>query len=31
MKIEKWLENNTFHHSDFWDIQKLVEAKEKKG
>jgi len=30
-KIEKWLETNTFHHGEFWDILKLVEAKEKKG
>lgn len=29
--IEKWLETNTFHHGEFWDILKLVEAKEKKG
>jgi len=30
-KIEKWLETNTFHHGEFWDILKLVEEKEKKG
>ncbi len=28
---QKWLENNTFHHGEFWDILKLVEEKEKKG
>ncbi len=26
-----WLENNTFHHGEFWDILKLVDQKEKKG
>ncbi len=26
-----WLESNTFHHSEFWDLLKLIEAKEKKG
>ena len=26
-----WLERNTFHHGEFWDILKLVEEKEKKG
>ena len=25
-----WLEQNTFHHGEFWDILKLVEEKEKK-
>lgn len=30
-KIETWLETNTFHHGEFWDILKLVEEKEKKG
>jgi len=29
--IERWLETNTFHHSEFWDVQQLVEAKEKAG
>ena len=27
---QNWLENNTFHHGEFWDIIKLVEEKEKK-
>ncbi len=31
MKIDKWLEKNTFHHGEFWDILSLIEAKEKKG
>ena len=30
-KIDTWLEKNTFHHSAFWDIKKLVADKEKKG
>lgn len=28
-KIRKWLNNNTYHHSQFWDLKKLVEEKEK--
>ena len=31
MKIDKWLRNNTFHHSEFWDLIKLIEEKEKQG
>ncbi|MEC8404927.1 MAG: glucosyl-3-phosphoglycerate synthase [Verrucomicrobiota bacterium] len=27
--VNKWLETNTFHHGEFWDILKLVELKEK--
>lgn len=30
-KIESWLESNTFHHGEFWDILKLVKEKERKG
>jgi len=30
-KIEKWLETNTFHHGEFWDLLELVRAKERKG
>lgn len=30
-KKQNWLESNTFHHGEFWDIIKLVEEKEKKG
>jgi len=30
-KIENWLNNNTFHHSDFWDLKQLVELKEKQN
>jgi glucosyl-3-phosphoglycerate synthase len=28
---QKWLEQNTFHHGEFWDILNLVKEKEKKG
>lgn len=31
MKINKWLNTNTFHHSQFRDLSKLIEAKEKLG
>jgi glucosyl-3-phosphoglycerate synthase len=31
MKVEDWLEKNTFHHSEFWDLRKLVDEKERKG
>lgn len=30
-KIKKWLETNTFHHSEFWDLRELVRAKEAAG
>jgi glucosyl-3-phosphoglycerate synthase len=30
-KIENWLEKKTFHHSQFWDLLKLIEQKEKKN
>lgn len=30
-KIETWLQSNTFHHGEFWDILNLVRLKEKKG
>ncbi|MCK5005866.1 MAG: glucosyl-3-phosphoglycerate synthase [Spirochaetales bacterium] len=29
MKIESWLKSNTFHHSAFWDLNALVEEKQK--
>lgn len=29
MNLDKWLKTNTFHHSQFWDLAKLVEEKEK--
>ena len=27
-KIKNWLNENTYHHSEFWDLKKLVEKKE---
>jgi len=29
MKIKDWLKNNTFHHSEFWDLINLIKEKEK--
>ena len=29
--LQKWINENTYHHSQFWDLKKLVEAKEKMG
>ena len=29
--IDGWLRSNTFHHSQFWDLKRLVEEKEKQG
>ncbi|HLR77045.1 MAG TPA: glucosyl-3-phosphoglycerate synthase [Balneolaceae bacterium] len=26
-KIDNWISKNTYHHSQFWDLEKLVEAK----
>ena len=31
MKIDQWLESNTFHHSEFWDVRQLVADKEKQN
>ncbi len=31
MKINSWLKENTYHHSDFQDLKELIEAKEKSG
>jgi glucosyl-3-phosphoglycerate synthase len=31
MSLEKWIQDNTFHHSAFWDLQRLVAAKRDKG
>jgi glucosyl-3-phosphoglycerate synthase len=31
MKLNKWLQERTFHHSDFWDRKKLVKLKEKRN
>ncbi|MCC5914943.1 MAG: glucosyl-3-phosphoglycerate synthase [Balneolaceae bacterium] len=29
--LQEWIDNNTYHHSQFWDLKKLVETKEKLG
>jgi len=31
MNTEKWLANNTFHHSAFWDLKHMVREKERQG
>jgi len=31
MNPEQWLEDRTFHHSNFWDIKWLVDEKERQG
>ncbi len=31
MKIDEWLRTNTYHHSEFWDIQGIVREKERQG
>jgi len=31
MNLNNWIKNNTIHHSQFWDLKKLVEEKEKQG
>jgi len=28
--LQKWIDTNTYHHSRFWDLKKLVKEKEKK-
>ncbi|HLR33571.1 MAG TPA: glucosyl-3-phosphoglycerate synthase [Fodinibius sp.] len=29
-KTDQWMNDNTYHHSQFWDLKKLVETKQKK-
>jgi len=29
--LQQWIDKNTYHHSEFWDLKKLVEAKQKKN
>lgn len=31
MKVEKWLQQRTFHHTNFWDVKWLVEEKERQN
>ncbi len=28
-KLQNWIDKNTYHHSEFWDLKKLVELKKK--
>ncbi|MDR8390304.1 glucosyl-3-phosphoglycerate synthase [Aliifodinibius sp. S!AR15-10] len=30
-KIKDWITNNTYHHSQFWDLKQLVEKKEEQN
>jgi len=29
--LQKWIDNNTYHHSQFWDLEKLVKEKKKQN
>ncbi len=31
LELQDWIDKNTYHHSQFWDLKKLVETKEKLG
>lgn len=31
MNIDKWLSKNTYHHSDFWDLMKMIKRKEEQN
>ncbi len=31
MNLNDWIKNNTMHHSQFWDLKKLVKEKEKRN
>ncbi len=31
MKIDDWLQHNTFHHEEFWDLLELIKAKEERN
>ncbi len=31
MNLNNWIKHNTIHHSQFWDLKKLVEEKEKQN
>lgn len=28
--LQAWIDKNTYHHSEFWDLKKMVETKQKK-
>lgn len=31
MQLNEWIGRNTFHHSHFWDLKQLIDAKAKQG
>lgn len=31
MNLNKWIQEHTFHYSQFWDIKQLIEEKERQG
>lgn len=31
MNIDKWISENTYHHSDFWDLMKMIKRKEEQN
>ncbi len=31
MNLQHWINDNTYHHSQFWDLKKLVEEKERQN
>ena len=31
MSLREWLNSNTYHHSQFWDIRKMIEEKQRRG
>jgi len=31
MNLNKWISENTFHHGQFWDLNHMIEEKEKQG
>ena len=31
MNLEKWIQEHTFYHTDFWDLKKLAKLKEKQN
>lgn len=31
VELQNWIDKNTYHHSQFWELKRLVEAKEKQN
>lgn len=31
MNLNKWIQERTYHHSQFWDLKQLIEEKERQG